>query len=207
VDDSLVRSTTLRILIEMIRDAAVTAGIDPATIDLHAVRLAGSIPADPSYGRLVDGDGDGLPELELRFEFRQVAPLLAVGANTLGLSGRAGGVEFAGQSTVEVLAASFTLSMSPRTLKRSSQGEEVLARLSLEGCGDSRDIDPASLRLNGAVSIERVVAWPGEHDLIVKFDRAAAIAVLPLGDHVEVRVSGVVRGLTFVTVDYIRVIR
>jgi amidophosphoribosyltransferase len=39
VDDSLVRSTTLRILIEMIRDAVGPAGVDPATIEVH-VRIA-----------------------------------------------------------------------------------------------------------------------------------------------------------------------
>lgn len=39
VDDSLVRSTTLKILIEMIRDAAEPAGIDPGSIEVH-VRIA-----------------------------------------------------------------------------------------------------------------------------------------------------------------------
>jgi len=39
VDDSLVRSTTLRSLIGMVRDAAREAGVDPATIEVH-VRIA-----------------------------------------------------------------------------------------------------------------------------------------------------------------------
>jgi amidophosphoribosyltransferase len=39
VDDSLVRSTTMRILITMIRDAAEKGGIDPSTIEVH-IRLA-----------------------------------------------------------------------------------------------------------------------------------------------------------------------
>jgi amidophosphoribosyltransferase len=39
VDDSLVRSTTLRILIAMIRDAAGEAGIDPRAVEVH-VRIA-----------------------------------------------------------------------------------------------------------------------------------------------------------------------
>jgi amidophosphoribosyltransferase len=39
VDDSLVRSTTMRILIAMIREAASEAGVDPKTVEVH-VRLA-----------------------------------------------------------------------------------------------------------------------------------------------------------------------
>lgn len=39
VDDSLVRSTTMRILINMIRDAAAKGGIDPSTVEVH-IRLA-----------------------------------------------------------------------------------------------------------------------------------------------------------------------
>jgi amidophosphoribosyltransferase len=39
VDDSLVRSTTLRSLIGMVRDAAKDAGVDPRTIEVH-VRIA-----------------------------------------------------------------------------------------------------------------------------------------------------------------------
>jgi amidophosphoribosyltransferase len=39
VDDSLVRSTTLRMLIQMVRDAAEPAGVDPETLEIH-VRIA-----------------------------------------------------------------------------------------------------------------------------------------------------------------------
>jgi amidophosphoribosyltransferase len=39
VDDSLVRSTTMRILINMIRDAAAKGGIDPGELEVH-IRLA-----------------------------------------------------------------------------------------------------------------------------------------------------------------------
>jgi len=39
VDDSLVRSTTLRCLITMVRDAASEAGVDPNSIEVH-VRIA-----------------------------------------------------------------------------------------------------------------------------------------------------------------------
>ena len=39
VDDSLVRSTTLRLLVQMIRDAAVGHGVDPAELEFH-IRIA-----------------------------------------------------------------------------------------------------------------------------------------------------------------------
>ena len=39
VDDSLVRSTTLRSLIGMVRDAAKDAGVDPRSVEVH-VRIA-----------------------------------------------------------------------------------------------------------------------------------------------------------------------
>ena len=48
-----------------------------------------------------------------------------------------------------------------------------------------------------------------EHDLDeikVKFDRSSVIAVLPVGDHVPVHVTGRVGGATFEGVDFIKVI-
>jgi hypothetical protein len=55
------------------------------------------------------------------------------------------------------------------------------------------------------VPVKRVVVNKGR-DLVVKFDRSAVIGVLPLGDEVEVRVTGTLQGLPFVGVDHIRVI-
>ncbi len=182
------------------------AGHDPAAILRAGVRLNGLVAPDPSYWRIVDLDQDGLPELELAFEFRALAALLHVGDNLLGLSGSVAGQPFSGQAVLRVLAPRVTLFMSPRTLKLSSNGQTVQARLSLEGCGSNADFDLASLRLNETVPIERVVSRPGRHDLIVKFNRAAVAAVLSPGPRVEVRVSGLVRGLPFVAVDYIKVL-
>jgi hypothetical protein len=53
--------------------------------------------------------------------------------------------------------------------------------------------------------VKRVVQTKG-HDLVVKFDRAAVIGVLPKGQSVEVRVTGTLQGLPFAGVDHIRVI-
>jgi hypothetical protein len=54
--------------------------------------------------------------------------------------------------------------------------------------------------------VERVVRACGR-ELSLKFDRGAAIAVLPVGSSVEVRVTGTLRGVPFVGLDHIRVIQ
>jgi len=64
----------------------------------------------------------------------------------------------------------------------------------------------SSIRLNGVVPVKRVVEKKGQV-LVVKFDRAAVLAVLPLGSSVEVRVTGTLQGLPFAAVDHIRVIQ
>ena len=69
---------------------------------------------------------------------------------------------------------------------------------------DEDDIDVTSLRLNETVPVKRVVS-SSRDKLIVKFDRAAVLGVLPDGERVEVRVSGTVRGQPFTARDHIRV--
>jgi hypothetical protein len=180
-------------------------GFDPEAIDLATVLLHGSVRPDPGYRRFGDGDGDGVRELEVRFRLRHVAPLLHLGVNTLSLTGRAGAVEFRGGAAIEVTPLSVDLRITPRTLNRQSHGQEVQAILAFADCVDAEDVDVASLRLNETVPIRRVVSSHGER-LIVKFDRQAVIAVLPAGDEVEVRVSGLLRDMAFVGRDHIRVI-
>jgi hypothetical protein len=68
----------------------------------------------------------------------------------------------------------------------------------------ARDVLVSSLRLNGRVAPSRVVV-ASTHKLIVKFNRAAVIAILPVGEHVEVRVSGSAGRLSFEGRDTIRV--
>src|SRR6185436_12051540 len=77
-------------------------GYDVHAIDTASLRLAGSVRADSHYSRFVDSDNDGRLELEVRFAFETVVPLLAPGANLLGLTGRVSGVEFAGLAAVTV---------------------------------------------------------------------------------------------------------
>ena len=76
-------------------------GYDAATIDRSSVRLAGTVAAD-SWSQTTDEDHDGRLELQVRFAFGRVAPLLAPGRNVLSVTGKAGGVDFAGQATVDV---------------------------------------------------------------------------------------------------------
>jgi hypothetical protein len=181
------------------------SGYDPEAISLSSIRLGGSVRPDDDYRRFDDGDDDGLLELEVRFRRRLVAPLLHLGVNTLTLTGTAGEVGFRGEAAVEVTPPAVDLRVTPRTLDRQSNGQDVQATLTFGDCVDADDVDVDSLRLNETVPISRVVSRQGEK-LIVKFDRQAVIAILPAGEEVEVRVGGLLRGMAFVGRDHIRVI-
>ncbi len=181
-------------------------GYDPLSIDVAGLLINGVVGPDPGYWRVVDSDEDGIPELETAWEFYKIAPLLQVGANVLTLSGTAGGQPFAGSDVFTVSAPPVSLRITPRTINPQANGRWVQARLSLGHCGSNRDFDVSSLRLNETVPVSHVVSYPGWYDIIVKFDRDAVVAVLPVGDHVEVRVSGKARGLPFVAKDYVRVL-
>ena len=181
------------------------AGHDPATIDVLSLRLFGSVRADVGYREIVDVDHDGLAELRVRFRFDAVAPHLSVGVNPATIVGRAGGSEVQGTGTIEVLTLSNDLRVTPRTLERRSKGEDVQARITFAEGVSASEVSIPSVRLNGVVPVDRVVLVH-KRELVVKFDRAAVIGVLPLGDHVEVRVTGTLQGLPFVGVDHIRVI-
>jgi hypothetical protein len=184
--------------------AELPPGHDPVSIDRGTVRLAGAITPDPGYSRIVDVDGDGLRERELRFRFDQIAPRLHTGTNTLGLSGRAGGLPFQGTAALTVLDLDVELWFTPRTLSRRSSGQPVQARITFRSGVRAGDVKTSSIRLNDAVPIARVVAVQDSR-LTVKFDREAVAPVLPTGS-VPVWVTGSVKGLPFVARDMIRVI-
>jgi subtilase family serine protease len=180
------------------------AGHDPATIDVASLRLLGSVRADSGYSRIVDLDRDGLPERQVRFRFGDVAPGLSVGTNSATIVGKAGGSDVQGTGTIEVLPLAAGLRVTPRTLQRRSCGEDVQAQITFAEGVSASNVSPSSIRLNGVVPVERVVQKRGQV-LVVKFDRAAVIRVLPRGSSVEVRVTGTLQGLPFVGVDHIRV--
>lgn len=80
-------------------------GFDATSIDLSSVRLAGSVPPTATKSPTVgDHDGDGLPDLMLKFSRPLLDPLLIVGMNTLRVSGalQTGG-HFEGEGVVKVL--------------------------------------------------------------------------------------------------------
>jgi subtilase family serine protease/Tol biopolymer transport system component len=181
------------------------AGNDPASIEVASLRLLGSVPADPSFHELVDTDHDGLLALRVRFPFDAVAPLLSVGDNVATVVGRSGASEVRGVGRIEVAPLAMTLRVTPRTLQRRSHGQDVQARMTFAEGVAAAEVSVASVRLNGSVPVERVVQIHGR-ELVVKFDRAAVIGVLPVGGSVEVRVTGTLRGIPFVGVDHIRVI-
>jgi hypothetical protein len=172
---------------------------------VSSLRLFGSVPADPGYSRIVDVDRDGLPELRVRFRFDAVAPHLTVGVNTAIVVGRAGASEVQGTGTIAVLPLSTDLRVTLRTLQQRFSGEDVQARMTFAEGISAAEVSIPSVRLNGVVPVDRVVL-ARKRELVVKFDRAAVIGVLPLGDSVEVRMTGTLRGLPFAGVDYIRVI-
>ena len=74
---------------------------------------------------------------------------------------------------------------------------------SWSACGRSTTSWPARCLKQRTVSVWRVVSSSG-HKLIVKFDRNAVIAILPVGAQVEVTVTGTARGIAFQGRDVIR---
>ena len=132
-------------------------------------------------------------------------PLLAVGNTTLSLSGRAGGKDFRGEDTLTATPLEVKLRITPRPLRRTNQATPVQARLEFMDPVYAADVDTASIRLNETLPIEQVVSSSGLR-LTVRFNHAAVLALLPLGDSIEVRVSGTVGGVPFVAVDFIPVV-
>ena len=177
-------------------------------IDRHSLRLAGDVTSDAYFAQIVDLDHDHVLELRVRFPFSRVAPHLSGGVNTLRITGLAGGRPFQGSATVEVRSPVLSVYITPRTLKLGASGQWVEAKLSFESdCGRAGDVDTASLRLNGVVPVARVMSSPESRELVVKFDRRAVEATLSPGAHVNIVVTGRVRGMPFTAVDQIKVTR
>jgi hypothetical protein len=180
-------------------------GHDPASIDPASVVLGGTVPADPAYQALVDRDGDGHLEREVRFGRTDLHPLLVPGDVTLGVTGAVGAQSFVGGGAVRVAEPRARLDAWPSVLSRSRPGPHLLVWLTLRGCLGGEAIDIRSVRLNGVVPVSGVLGIEGGVLKLV-FKRPLVMAVLPLGDRVELVLTGVSQGQTFRAVDLVRVI-
>jgi hypothetical protein len=178
------------------------------SIDRNSVLLAGELPADRSYVSITDVDGDHILELRMRFPFSKVKPHLARGVNRLRLSGRAAGTPFQGEADFVVSPLRVDLYMTPRTLSLKPSNALVDARLTFHDGVRGSMVDVSSLRLNGVLRVVKVVS-SNDAKLTVRFDRAAVVALLPPGDHIDVpmTVTGAVRGVPFSAADVIRVVQ
>jgi hypothetical protein len=110
-----------------------------------------------------------------------------------------------------VTSINATINFDPDTLNQKSKGNWVTVYIELPSGYNVAAISISSLLLNGTIHAE---AWPysigdydkdGIADLMVKFNRADVISLLPSGDNVQVMVTGTVGPVTFEGVDVIRV--
>lgn len=98
-----------------------------------------------------------------------------------------------------------SLNIDPDTLNLKSRGRWITAYLTAENAR-AEDIDPSSLLLNDVIGPEW---WDIQNNttLMVKFNRAAVQAILPVSDSVEIKVTGLWKdGEAFDVYDMIRVI-
>ncbi|MFQ6061360.1 MAG: hypothetical protein ACE5KV_08760, partial [Thermoplasmata archaeon] len=97
-----------------------------------------------------------------------------------------------------------SLDIDPDTLNLKSRGRWITAYLSTEN-GSVHDVNVSSVLLHDTLPPER---WDYQDDvLMLKFNRQGLIAILEVGDSVEIRLSGKWKdGTDFEAYDYIRVI-
>jgi len=82
-------------------------GFAPGDVDLRTVRLAASLPAMSKFAKVVDHDGDWMPELMVKFARRGLDPLLSPGVNNLEVTGLlVTGEHFSGRCVVRVTQSS-----------------------------------------------------------------------------------------------------
>ena len=96
-----------------VRDGWITAMIGSeaadfamSDVELSSVRLGGTVPADSASARMGNTNGDGVPELTVRFSRGALMPLLSLQTTRLEVSGslRTGEI-FRGYADVRVVAA------------------------------------------------------------------------------------------------------
>ena len=100
----------------------------------------------------------------------------------------------------------------PKTFNLASRGQDVTGYIKPAPPLAARDIDVASIRLNGAVPVDAAaprmtedLGGDGILGLMVKFEREAVARTLSEGDDVQVTVTGKLAGRPFIGADHIRV--
>jgi len=115
-----------------------------------------------------------------------------------------GNLRYASKTELVPSSQDITLDIDPDTLNLKSKGRWITAYLSAENAS-VYDLDISSIRLQNTLEPER---WDYQDDiLMLKFNRQALIAILEVGESVEIKLSGKWKdGTDFEAYDYIRVI-
>ncbi len=113
-------------------------------------------------------------------------------------------LKYATKADLTLPSRSISLDIDPDTLNLKSRGRWITAYLSA-GNASVYDIDISSILLQDTLEPER---WDYQDDiLMLKFNRQALIAILEVGESVEIKLSGKWKdGTDFEAYDYIRVI-
>lgn len=208
-DQGLTYTVGTTIRLEMIYRARSLSAADPARIRYRAIYNgivykspellfdSGNPAEDPPYGlwgMLNNGRVGGFFQPQIGIGFQ--AALTANWSNITYLKGLA--------------EIGFTL--SPDVLNLNAQGKRITGYLEPPVGYSINDIDISSIRLNGSIGVvsDAPVTIGDEDrdgitDLAVKFDRAATLATLAVGNAVPVTVSGFIAGEEFSGVHLIRV--
>ena len=114
-------------------------------------------------------------------------------------------LKYATKAELAPATRSITLDIDPDTLNLNSKGRWITAYLTTENAY-ADDIDTLSLLLNDVIRPEW---WDIQNNttLMIKFDRAAVQAIVPVSDSVDIKVTGQwTNGESFEVHDMIRVI-
>jgi len=159
---------------------------------------AGDNAALPRDGFDLDGDGDTTEPI----------PLDLVGnPRTVNRTVDMGAYEYAPPAGLHA-----HIRILPRTLNLKSRGRWITCYIELPEPHNVGDIDVGSLLLNDRVHAAARPATVGDYDgdgipdLMVKFPRHEVIAILGVGERVEITITGQVAGNAFQGSDLIRVI-
>lgn len=79
------------------------AGYDVNQIDVSSIMLNGTVPALAKPTEIGDYDGDGVPDLMVKFNRQDLIAILSIGEATLTITGEVNGIPFEGSDTIRVI--------------------------------------------------------------------------------------------------------